>query len=70
VLASGETLRWILQIDGEDVPGADVRIEEDPDWTVALLVRGDEQVEIQRWWTTTYRRHGPAGLVRRLGDLR
>jgi hypothetical protein len=64
VLDSGDTLRWILQIDGKEVPYADVRIQEDPDrpdWMLMFLVRGDEEVEIERW-STKRDPHGPASV--------
>jgi hypothetical protein len=84
VLASGETLRWIVEIDGLDVPDIDVRIDEDverPDIKLMILVHGDDQVELDRWHEDAsnpysikagapYSRHGPAAVIRRLGDLR
>jgi hypothetical protein len=72
VLDSGETLRWILEIDGEDVPDVDIRIQEHPehpDWVLMLLVYGDEEVELNRWSTKRHK-YGPAAVIRRLGDLR
>jgi hypothetical protein len=72
---SGEILRWIVEIDGEDLPDADILTRDDPehpDWIVMLLVRGDEELEIDRWSTTKTRRpHGPPTSVpRTLGQLR
>lgn len=72
VPASGETLRWILEIDGSPVPDADVRTashEERRHLIVMLLVHGDEEVEIGRW-STKIHPYGPAAVMRRLGDLR
>jgi hypothetical protein len=72
VPASGETLRWIVEIDGSPVPDADVRTarhEGRRDAVVMLLVHGDEEVEIGHWSTTLYP-DGPAAVIRRLGDLR
>jgi hypothetical protein len=69
---SGETLRWFLEIDGNDVPDVDLQIAEqaEPHGTkVMLLLHHDgEVVELHRWSTETYP-HGPAAVVRRLGDL-
>jgi hypothetical protein len=70
-LDSGETLRWTLEIDGQHVPDADVRIQEHPerpDSMQMLLVYGNEEVEIQSWPAKTYL-HGPAAVTRRLGEL-
>lgn len=72
MLDSGETLRWVVEIDGRDTPDTDVRIEEHPerpDVMVMILVRGDEEIEIQHWPRKRYP-YGPAAIVRRLGDLR
>lgn len=72
VLDSGETLRWTLEIDGQDLPDADVRIQDDrerPDWVVMLLVRGNEELEIDRW-STKADPYGPAAVIRTLGELR
>jgi hypothetical protein len=72
VVESGETLRWIVAIDGVDVHDNDVRIQDDPDrpdGSVMSLVRGDEEIEIGRWSKKLYP-HGPAAVIHRLGDLR
>jgi hypothetical protein len=75
VLDSGETLRWIVEINGEDVPDAEVRITEDPEgpegfeFVLTFLVRGDEEIEIGRWSRKRHP-HGPAAILRRLGDFR
>lgn len=72
VLESGETLRWTLEVDGEPVPDADILTREHPEhpgWIVMLLVRGDEELEIDRWSTERYL-HGPAAVIRSLGQLR
>jgi hypothetical protein len=75
VLESGETARWLVEIDGEDVPDADVRITEDPEgpegfeFVLMFLVRGDEEIEIGRWSRKRYP-HGPSAILRTLGDLR
>jgi hypothetical protein len=72
MLDSGETLRWVLEIDGNDVPDADVRIDElpeRPDWRVMFLVRGNEELEIERWSTKRYK-DGPTAVIRSLGELR
>ena len=70
VLDSGETLRWIVEIDGVDIYDNDVRIQDDPDrpdGSVMFLVRGDEEIEIGRWSRKLYP-HG--AVIHRLGDLR
>jgi hypothetical protein len=72
VLDSGETLRWIVEIDGKDLPDTDVRVQEHagrPDVVVMSLVHGDEEIEIQHWSRKRYP-HGPSALVCRLRDLR
>ena len=70
--SGGETLRWVLEIDGSPVPDADVRTarhEERRDVMVMLLVHGDEEVEIGSW-STTVSPYGPSVVMHRLGDLR
>jgi hypothetical protein len=72
VLDSGEILRWVVEINGEDAPDMDVRITEDPEgfeFVLTFLVRGDEEIEIGRW---SRKRHpyGPPAILRTLGDLR
>jgi hypothetical protein len=44
---SGQTLRWFVEIDGENVYDVDVAIRDDPDRDggVVVLVSGDEEVE-------------------------
>jgi hypothetical protein len=67
----GETLRWVVLIDGEDVPDIDVRVRPDaerPEVMVMLLVYGGEELELERWSTKKYR-YG-TGVVRTLGYLR
>ena len=71
VLDSGETLRWIVEIDGADMPVADVRIREHPerpDVMVMFLVCGNQELEIEHWSIERYP-HGPASVVRTLGGL-
>jgi hypothetical protein len=72
VLDSGETLRWIVEIDGENTSDVDARVESHPersDVMVMTLVHGDEELEIESWSTKRYP-HGPAAVIRTLGDLR
>jgi hypothetical protein len=72
MLDSGETYRWELAIDGDNVPEADVHMRRHPerrDVMVLLLVRGAEAVELDHWSTKT-KPYGPAGVMCRLGDLR
>jgi hypothetical protein len=71
VLDTGETLRWVVEIDGKDVPDVDARVERHPERSgvmVMTFVRGDEELEIESWSTKRYS-HGPA-VIRTLGDLR
>lgn len=71
MLESGETYRWQLEIDGVNVPGvsAQVRRDLEHDYTrVMVLVGNDEEVELLRW-STRMHPHGPADVVRRLGNL-
>jgi hypothetical protein len=47
VLDTGETLRWIVQINGVDAPELDVRVRErpwDPDVVEVFLVEGEEEL--------------------------
>ena len=46
MLDTGDTLRWIVEIDGKDVPDLDARVESHPERSgvmVMSLVRGDEE---------------------------
>jgi hypothetical protein len=68
---SGETLRWIITIDGHEVSDADVRVEEHPERagvTVMSLVSRDEEIELARWSTDRYP-HGHR-VVRTLREIR
>jgi hypothetical protein len=70
--SGGETLRWIVEIDGEDTSDVDARVESSPERPgvmVMALVRRDEELEIESWSTERYP-HGPAAVIRTLGDLR
>jgi hypothetical protein len=69
VLDSGETLRWVVAIDGKDVPDADIRIDvqEGAAFAAIILVRGKDELEITRWPTN---RPEPAEIVDTLGGLR
>jgi hypothetical protein len=64
VLDSGETLRWIVEINGVDVPDVDVAVRPDSERTdvmVMLLVYGGEEVELDHWSTTKSKiRAGPS----------
>jgi hypothetical protein len=54
---SGETLRWVLQIDGKEPSDLDIRTEERPerpDQISMFLVRGDEELEVGRWPAKRY----------------
>jgi hypothetical protein len=68
---SGETLRWVVQIDGADVNELDVRVQEHPerdDMMIMYLVVGDENIELHRW-STRRDPYGPARVMRRLREL-
>jgi hypothetical protein len=66
--SSGEILRWVVQIDGEEPPDMDVRIDKGDPWVVMSLVRGDEELEVGRW---SSKNHPEGALVSwTLGGLR
>ena len=44
--SSGEILRWVLQIDLEEVGTADIRVSERDGRTVMPLTDGDEEIEL------------------------
>jgi hypothetical protein len=46
---SGEILRWVLEIDGEEASEADVRVTERDGLSVMLLVGGGEEIELTSW---------------------
>ena len=47
---STDALRWVLLIDGEEVPEADVRVRCEPEGhSVILLTGGGEEIELTRW---------------------
>jgi hypothetical protein len=61
--SSGDILRWVVRIDGVDVPEIDVRIDqrpERPDVMVMRLVYEGEEVEVGHWRVDTDSPH-PAG---------
>jgi hypothetical protein len=68
ILDSGEILRWVLQIDGEEPSDLDVRIDQGDPWVVTFLVRGDDELEVGRW----SRKQHPDGasVLWTLGGLR
>jgi hypothetical protein len=49
ILDSGAILRWVVQIDGQEPPDLDVRIDQGDPWVVMYLVRGDAELELGRW---------------------
>jgi len=65
-LRDGVDVRWVVLIDGQDVPGFDVRHEQDPErglWSLTL-VGGGEEVRLITW----RHEHGP--LLETLGQLK
>ena len=69
---SGETLRWVLLIDGAEVSDLDVRVRSDserPEVMVMLLVGDSGELELERWSTTGKHKHR-SGVIRTVGDLR
>jgi hypothetical protein len=64
---SGEILRWILTIAGEDVPDVDVRVVEREGFIIFVLVSGVEELEVRRLSTKRY----PAGarILETLGGI-
>ena len=68
---SGETLRWVVQVDGAYVDELDVRTEDHPERegvVVMYLVAGDRSIELHRW-STSRDPCGPAMVVRHLREL-
>ena len=61
--SSGDILRWVLQIDGEEVPAADIRLIERDGRTVMLLTDGNEEIELTSWRDGA---RGPSGPGPRL----
>lgn len=63
----GINVRWILLIDGRDVPDFDVHHRPDPNnpgrWTITL-VRGSEELELVSW------QHEHSPLLETLGSLK
>lgn len=80
----GGTLRWFVQVDGEEVSDLDVATRPDPerdDVMLMVLVRGGEQIELARWHEDSdnplsikagapYQKDGPAHVVWTVGELR
>jgi len=67
----GRTIRWLLKIDGQEVPDVDVRIHplaERSGWSAATLVAGRDEVEMMRWPDAQYPQ-GPSGIMRTLREL-
>jgi hypothetical protein len=65
------SIRWLLTIDGEDVPDARVRIgpvAERSGWSAATLVAGGDEVQMMRWSDAQYP-NGPSGIMRTLREL-
>jgi hypothetical protein len=46
---SGEILRWDVEIDGKTDPDVDVRLREEGELRILLLVTGGEEFELWRW---------------------
>lgn len=42
-------LRWVLLVDGEEVPEADIRVIERDGRSVTLLTDANEEIELTRW---------------------
>jgi hypothetical protein len=68
---SGEIPRWVVLIDGEAVPEADIRVRERKGRSVMLLTNGSDEIELT-WWREDGR--GPAGppgsVIDTLGALK
>ena len=68
--SSGEILRWVLQMDGEEVDTADIRIDERDGRSVMLLTDGTDEIELARWREGARGSQGaPASIVDTLGAL-
>jgi len=71
VRESGETLRWVLEIDGTEPSNLDVRIgkhPERPNQVSMFVVRGDDELEVGRWPVKDHPEGAP--VVWTLGGLR
>ena len=66
VLEDGETVGWLVEVDGEPADDLDARIRGDADVHVLLLLRADEEVELDRRGSGDER----AGFSETLGELR
>jgi hypothetical protein len=65
----GEILRWVLMIDGEDVPEADIRIVERNGRSVMLITNGQEEIRLTSWRLDANGRGAPSSVVDSLGAL-
>jgi hypothetical protein len=43
------TFRWVVLIDGAEVPDVDVAVREHGDEFALVLVKGDDELELWRW---------------------
>ena len=67
--SSGDILRWVVQINFEDLE-ADIRIVERDGRTVMLLTDGNEEIELTGWRGGARGPYGePARFVDTLGGL-
>ena len=68
--SSGEILRWVLQIDLEEVGTADIRVSERDGRTVMPLTDGDKEIELTSCREGARGPQGePARFVDTLGTL-
>jgi hypothetical protein len=62
--STGEILRWVLLIDGEEVSEADVRVLEHEGRSVMLVTDGREELEPARWREGASGTYGEPAAVR------
>jgi hypothetical protein len=68
-MPGGEILRWVLMIDGEDVPEADIRIVERNGRSVMLITNGQDEIRLTSWRVDANGRGAPSSVVDTLGAL-
>jgi hypothetical protein len=70
IAAGGETLRWVVNIDGVERPDIDIRVVEDEagNPVTILLVHGHQEVELWRW-RRSMPKSAPASITRSLREL-
>lgn len=65
LLEDGEIVGWIVEVDGQSEDGLSARVVGDDEIHALLLVRGDDEVELERCKSGGER----AGYIEKLGEL-